>query len=363
MSETDTQSDPSLAPASGAGAETQSRDRTALVTGGYGFMGQKLCRRLADAGWSVRATDLESAADGTLEDAEAIEFVPGDLTDPETLDAVVADVDDVFHTASLFSYASHIPWERFVEINVEGTRNLCEALASESLDRFVHWSSVGVYGPPDHDKLPITEDHPKRPESNYDRSKYQQEQVIQEYVTDQNLPALILRPAPVYGPGNTYGIAQLWFAIAKGYLQVFPAYCDYKLPLVHADDVIAASVYLADHGEVGTAYNVIDDQEYELRDVVQFVAELVDSHIYMLPAGNRFYRSLNALRRIVPWIERRYRANDEEPPFERDALFYLKGNFHISNERLRTTGYEPAYPDYKAGLIETIEWYREEGLI
>lgn len=348
----------------GASSTVADRERTALVTGAYGFMGQKLCRRLLRAGWSVRATDLDAAADGSLEsNYEHLEFVPADLTDPETLATPVQDVDDVFHTASLFSYASHIPWERFEEINVEGTRNLCEALASEPIDRFIHWSTAAVYGPPDHDRLPVSEDHPKNPESKYDRSKWLQEQVVHEHHEEDDLPAVILRPSPVYGPGNTYGVAQLWFAIAKGYLQLFPAYCDYQIPLVHATDVIETSVHLAEHGEEGTAYNVVDDQEYQMREVVSFVADYVDSHIYSLPLGNRTYRSLDALRRIVPWLERRYREQDKEPPLERDALFYLRGNYWISNERLRDTGYQFVYPSYRLGLAETLEWYREEGML
>ena len=352
------------APRTAATAQTAlaERDRTALVTGAYGFMGKKLARRLAAAGWDVRATDLAEAADGSFDD-ETIEFVPADLTEPETLAPAVEGVDDVFHTASLFSYASHIPWKRFEAINVEGTRNLCEALTGTSIERFVHWSTAGVYGPPDHDRLPMAEDHPKNPESNYDRSKWLQEQVVHEYHDEHDLPAVILRPAPVYGPGNTYGIAQLWLGIARGYLQLFPAYCEYRIPLVHADDVLGASLHLAEHGELGQAYNIVDDQEYRLRDVVQFVAAQVDSHVYMLPLGHRTYEALDALRRFVPAIERRYRERDEDPPLERDALFYLKGNYWLSNDRLRETGYTFAYPDYRIGVTETLEWYRQEGML
>lgn len=333
-----------------------------LVTGGCGFMGRRLCRRLRSADVEVRATDLADSHDGTFE-GTGVEFTPADLTDAAQLDGLLADVDTVFHTAALFSYASNQPWDRFYAVNVEGTRNLCAAARDADLDRLVHWSTAGVYGAPESDRLPVTEDHPKDPESNYDRSKWLQEQVVNEYHDEYGLPSVALRPVPVYGPGNTYGAAQVWFAIAKGYLQLFPAFCDYRMPLVHLRDVTRAALYLATHGESGEAYNVVDDQSYLMRDVLHYVAHLTDAHIYELPLGNRTYHAINALRPLVPVIERRYRAVGEQPPFERDALFYLKGNYWIDNRKLRATGFEFEYPHYERGLAETIDWYRREGML
>jgi dihydroflavonol-4-reductase len=333
-----------------------------LVTGACGFMGSRICERLRSTDLAVRGTDLTAVHDGEYEES-SVEFVPADLTEPSTLDGLLDDVDTVFHTAALFSYASDAPWERFEAVNVDGTRNLCKAARHADLDTFVHWSTAGVYGAPEPDQLPVTEDHPKNPESNYDRSKWHQEQVVTDHHDDYGLPAVAIRPVPVYGPGNTYGAAQVWFGIANGYLQAFPALCDYRMPLVHLEDVTRAAIHLAAHGDGGTAYNLVDDQDYRMKDVLNYVAALVDSHIYGLPLGNRTYHLLNRLRPLIPYIERRYRAAGEQPPVERDALFYLKGNYHISNQRLRATGFEPRYPSYERGLAETIQWYREEDLV
>ncbi|MFB6180163.1 MAG: NAD-dependent epimerase/dehydratase family protein [Halorientalis sp.] len=333
-----------------------------LVTGASGFMGGRLCDRLAATDIEVRATDLSSAYEGEYSET-TVEFVSADLTDEGALDGLLADVDTVLHTASLFSYASNAPWEQFERVNVGGTRHLCEAARHADIDAFVHWSTAGVYGAPESDQLPVTEDHPKNPESNYDRSKWLQEQVVTEYHDEYGLPAVALRPVPVYGPGNTYGAAQVWFAIANGHLQLFPAWCDYRMPLVHLTDVTRAAVHLAAHGEAGEAYNLVDDQQYRMKEVLEYVAVLTDSHIYGLPLGNRTYHAINALRPLIPFVERRYRAVGEQPPVERDALFYLKGNYWIDNTKLRATGFEPSYPHYRRGLAETIEWYDQEGLL
>lgn len=333
-----------------------------LVTGGCGFMGKRLCNRLRSTDVEIRATDLEAAYDGEYDDTD-VEFVPADLAAPETLQGLMTDVDTVFHTASLFSYASNEPWEKFEAVNVEGTRQICEAARDADITRLIHWSTAGVYGTPQPDRLPVREPHPKEPESNYDRSKWLQEQIVTEYYEDYGVPAVALRPVPVYGPRNTYGAAQVWFAIAKGYLQVFPALCDYRMPLIHLEDVTRAALYLAAHGEPGEPYNLVDDQEYEMREVLDYVAALTDSHIYGLPLGNRTYRAVNSLRRFIPWIEARYRAAGQQPPVERDALFYLKGNYYVDNAKLRATGFEFEYPHYRRGLAETIEWYEQEGML
>jgi nucleoside-diphosphate-sugar epimerase len=341
---------------------TESLGGRVLVTGACGFMGNRLCRLLQSADVEVRGTDLEAAYDGAYDETD-VEFQPADLTDSDAVEGLLDDVDVVFHTASLFSYASHRPWEQFETVNVDGTRHLCAAARHADLDSFVHWSTAGVYGTPLKDRLPVEEPHPKNPESNYDRSKWLQEQVVDEYHQEYGLPAVALRPVPVYGPGNTYGAAQVWFGIAKGYLQAFPALCDYRMPLVHLWDVTRAALHLGAHGDPGEAYNVVDNQNYRMLDVLEYVAELTDSHIYRLPLGDRAYEALNSLRPLVPWLEERYREAGEQPPIERDALFYLKGNYWIDNAKLRATGFELAYPSYERGLAETIRWYRQEGLV
>lgn len=334
--------------------------RKALVTGGCGFMGPPLCERLVDEGYEVRATDLEEEYDGGYGDE--VEFVPSDLTDPESLDEAVEGIDVVFHTAAVFSYSSLIDWESFEEVNVDGTENLCEAAVDEGVGSVVVWSTAGVYGDPVEERLPITEDHPKRPESKYDRSKWIQEQKAMEY-RKEGLTVKALRPSPVYGPGNTYGIAQLWFGIARGLLRVYPSRSDYKLPLVHVDDVVCAGVHVDQEGDDGEAYNVVDDQGYEMRDVIRYAAELAGRRIYPAPVGNRTLRSLKYLSAAVPFVERLYDVFDEQPPVEKDALFYLNGNFWLDNSKLKETGFELTYPSYEDGLPETFDWYEENGYL
>lgn len=337
-------------------------EQRALVTGAAGFMGARMCEHLVEEGYDVVGTDLPEADRSAIEDLD-MEFEPADLTDPETIEDAVEDVELVFHTAAIFSYSSLLDWETFQEINVEGTRHLCDALLDEDVEAMIHWSTSGVYGPPQTELLPVTEDHPKNPISNYDKSKWEQEQVAMRYEEDYGLPSKAIRPVPVYGPGNTYGAADMFVAIARGYLKVYPTFADHKFPLVHLEDVTRAADHLVDHGESGEAYNLVDEQNYSMNRVIKYVAGLTGQRIYGLPVGDSAYRFIDGVKDFVTALEVAYDKLGREPPFERDALFYAKGNYWISNEKISETGFSFDYPSYEDGVRETIEWLQAEGHI
>lgn len=336
-------------------------DRHALVTGACGFIGQRLCRRLLDEGYAVRATDLSSADSDGLPDEAA--FVSADLTEPATLDDAVADVDVVFHTAALFSYSSLLDWAQFEAVNVDGTRNLCDAASDAGVDRIVNWSTCGVYGDTDSDKLPVDEDHPTSPGSHYDRSKLQQEEVAHAHGEEAELDVVSMRCASVYGPGNTYGAAQMLLGIASGLVPAYPRYCDDRAGLVHVEDVVRAAVHLADEGEPDTVYNVADRCDYTMNRVIRDVAAATDNRVVGLPVGCGALERLIALRPLIARLEPLFDAVGREPPLEADALNYLRGNYWIDTSRIRATGWEPSYPRLRDGLDETLDWYEAQGML
>lgn len=347
---------------SGDAGEPGGGRETALVTGACGFVGERLIEMLDDEGYEVVASDLAEMYEGGFDDGD-VEFRAADLTDEEQVREAVDGVDVVFHTAALFSYSSLIPMEEFERINVEGTRVLCEAMVDADVDRLVLWSTSGVYAPPEPDELPIREDHRRGGGGKYDRSKQMQEGVAVEFHQEHGLGLVMLRPAPIYGPGSRYGIARLWKAIADGVMRVYPTEEGFKLPLVHVEDVCGAAVHLAEHGEDGEAYNVVDDQEYDIADVIRFVADEVDTLVFPLPVGSSTVSHLVRLRPLVAGGERVLDAVGVDAPFEADDVHYLGGNYHLDNAKLLETGYELRYPSYRDGLGETLEKHREEGYL
>ena len=184
-------------------------NKTALVTGACGFVGSHLVEVLLQEGFTVRATDLESAYNYSGPERGrfpsvikklGVEFVPCDLTKKETLPKVVKDISYVFHPAAVFDYSAS--YELLERVNVLGTKNLCEALLEEGkVQRMVNWSTTGVYTLPKNGQ-PLSEEAPKKPTVLYCKSKLAQEEAVQEFYEKQRFSYTTIRPAPIYGPRN-----------------------------------------------------------------------------------------------------------------------------------------------------------------
>jgi nucleoside-diphosphate-sugar epimerase len=356
-----------------------------LVTGACGAVGSALVELLTQKGYRVRATDLEQPVGATVRNKERIlqlgvEFVPADLTRPETLPPVVRDVDVVFHTASIFNY--YAPLELMQRVNVEGTRNLCEALLREGRTPkvFMHWSTLEIFGISMFQiEGELTEEHQPRPCEGipYEKTKYEQEQTVWEYHR-RGLPAIVLRPASLYGPGTMMDTL-LFFLVTRGIIPALPRQLGFRWPLVHVKDVIHSSVHLAEKGEVGKAYHIVDDQQYDLADVISSIAAATDEKIYTLPPISMSSRLMRLGRIFLPLAKRagvrtirKIKRKGRKPFVEEGVLAAMldelgrtkfSKNFRASNRRLKETGYHLLYPHYRLSVHETAEWYRQRGYI
>lgn len=337
-----------------------------LVTGACGFSGSHMVNLLLEKGYKVRATDLEKTERGIHTDIihkEGVEFIPSDLTKKETLKEVVKDVQYVFHPAAIFSYSTK--WELLYKVNVEGTRNLCEVLVEEGkVEKFINFSTVGVYGLPKPEYLPIKEDYTPNPFNLYEKSKYMQDKVCLEFYQKHKLPVIILRPCPIYGPGNIYGVAQLWSNFAKFPIFIMPRNYSYGMPLVHVRDVCGAALFLAENEKrLGSVYNVVDDSNLSMHDFFKLFSEIVGKKFISAPpipmgivpaVGKVLVFTFKVLSKIIPLPIFMYFA---------ETAYYSTGDFRFSNEKLKALGYKFVYPTLKDGIEETIAWYREKGLM
>jgi len=180
---------------------TTSSVNTILITGATGFIGSHLAMHLSKSHDKVRllVRNPNKLGDKLKNNCE---IVTGDLGDMNSLRKAVRNTTIIFHCAA--NVKTWDSWDNYYKDNVIGVRNLLEAIESEKpqITRFVHLSSVDVYGFPDN---PCDESCKIQEERfGYGKSKIQGEKLLKEYAEKNNLPYTILRPCNVIGPGSQF---------------------------------------------------------------------------------------------------------------------------------------------------------------
>src|SRR5215211_8542535 len=188
-----------------------------LVTGGTGFTGTALVRRLLIAGHSLLALDYKEGLACDALRSEGAEVVIGSVTDRTVVERSMKGVEFVFHLAAAFRKLN-VPNSFYDEVNVEGTRVVLHAARREGVRKFVYCSTCGVHGNVDHP--PANEDAPIRPADYYQRTKYEAEPLVLE-MTSNKMETVILRPAAIYGPGDPERFFMIFKRVASGTFPMF----------------------------------------------------------------------------------------------------------------------------------------------
>jgi len=175
-----------------------------LVTGADGFIGSHLVERLVQQGTSVRALVQYNSFNfwGWLEELpslDGVEVVSGDIRDPHFCHGLLAGIDVVFHLAALIPIPySYVAPDSYVDTNVKGTLNLCQAARANRIEKFVHTSTSEVYGTAQY--VPIDEKHPLVPQSPYSATKIAADSMALSFFYSFDLPLVVARPFNTYGP-------------------------------------------------------------------------------------------------------------------------------------------------------------------
>jgi len=321
-----------------------------LVTGASGFTGSHLARILVAAGHEVRALVRPSSSLELLEGV-AVEILPGDLTQPESLRRAVSGVERIFHLAAVYREAK-LSDRVYREVNVEGTRRLAEAALAEGGVRFIHCSTCGVHG--EVESPPADETAPYRPGDIYQESKVEAERLLFAFQRDRGLPLVILRPVGIYGPGD------------RRFLKLFRGVARRRFPMIgsgavlyhltHVEDVARGILSAAEApAALGEAFILAGSRYTTVKELVQLVAAKagVAPPWIRLPAGPLYVAA--ALCELL------CRPLGIEPPLHRRRLdFYLKNRAFKTEKARRVLGWEPRV-DLEQGIAETLAWYRLKG--
>jgi NAD dependent epimerase/dehydratase len=179
-------------------------EKRVLVTGADGFIGSHLVERLVQQGASVRALVQYNSFNfwGWLEELpslEGVQAVSGDIRDPHFCHGLLADIDVVFHLAALIPIPySYVAPDSYLDTNVKGTLNLCQAARANRIEKFVHTSTSEVYGTAQY--VPIDEKHPLVPQSPYSATKIAADSLALSFFYSFDLPLVVARPFNTYGP-------------------------------------------------------------------------------------------------------------------------------------------------------------------
>ena len=180
------------------------KNKKVLITGADGFIGSHLCELIMAQGATVRALAQYNSFNswGWLEDIkdlESIEVVNGDVRDGAFCRAITKNIDVIFNLAALIAIPySYIAPSSYIDTNVKGALNICQAGLDHGVTCVVQVSTSEVYGTAQN--VPINEEHPLQPHSPYSASKIGADAIAMSFYHAFSLPVVLARPFNTYGP-------------------------------------------------------------------------------------------------------------------------------------------------------------------
>lgn len=325
----------------------------AIITGGTGFLGSRLAERLHRLGWDVTAAGRNEQAGQALS-GQGIRFIRLDLRDREGVHRAVAGQDVIFHCAALSSAWGN--YRDFYESNVLATEHLLHSARVHSVQRFVHVSTPSVYFNYK-DQFDVAEDYvlPSRFASDYAATKYVAECRVRDAFA-AGLPALIIRPRAIFGPGDPALFPRLMRANDRFGIPLVDG-GNARIDLTYVDNVIDALLGCAHAPEslLGEVFNISNGEPVQFVDAV---SRLFDQ-LGMVPRFRHIsYRTAN---RLASGLESAYRLLRlrGEPPFTRYTIGVVSRSQTLDiGKARRMIGYEPQV-SVDEGLARFAKWWLE----
>ena len=249
-----------------------------LITGADGFIGSHLAEILVKEGSQVKALSQYNSFNrwGWLEDLDCldeIEVFTGDVRDPYFCNKITKDVDIIFHLAALiaipYSYAAPAS---YVDTNIYGTLNICQAALGNGCLRVIHTSTSEVYGSAKY--VPIDEKHTLQPQSPYSATKIGADAIALSYYHAYKLPLTIARPFNTYGPRQSARaiIPTIITQIASGRKEIKLGNLSTKRDLNYVLDTCGGFIALAKcEDTIGETVNIGSGHEISMADIVMLV--------------------------------------------------------------------------------------------
>jgi NAD dependent epimerase/dehydratase len=305
-----------------------------LVTGADGFIGSHLVEMLVTKGYQVKALSQYNSFNnwGCLEYInckDQIEVLTGDIRDPHYCKHITKDVDIIFHLAALIAIPySYVAPDSYVDTNIKGTLNICQAAKENGNIRVIHTSTSEVYGTAQY--VPIDEKHPLQPQSPYSATKIAADAMAMSFYNAFELPVTIARPFNTYGPRQSARavIPTIITQIANGAKEIKLGDLAPTRDFNYVEDTCRGFITIAkENNTIGETINIGSSFEISIANTLKIIKELMRSDVEFITDQQR----------IRP---------------EKSEVFRL----WCDNTKIeKLTGFKPQF-DIREGLQKTIEW-------
>ena len=253
-------------------------NKKVLVTGGAGFIGSNLVKKLLSENNDVIVIDdLSSGFKSNIIENKGIRFINGDIRNRKVIDDAINGVEVVFHLAASVGNKRSIDFPIIdSEINILGTLNILEASVKEGVRKIVTSSSAGIFG--ELKTIPIKENHQIEPDSPYGCSKLCQEKLCLSYSKLYDIEAICLRYFNVYGPNqrfDAYGNVIPIFVYKMLHNEPITIFGDglQTRDFIHVDDVVQANINSASSYGVSEAFNIASGTRITINDLVKLITK------------------------------------------------------------------------------------------
>lgn len=309
-----------------------------LVTGADGFIGSHLTEALLAEGYKVRALSHYNSFNdwGWLEGITHpdLEIVTGDVRDPNFCRHITDGCSTVYHLAALIAIPySYVAPDSYVDTNIKGTLNMCQAARDCGVKRLVVTSTSEVYGTARY--VPIDEKHPRQPQSPYSATKIGADAIAMSFYNAFELPVVIARPFNTYGPRQSARaiIPTIITQIANGAREIKVGDLTPTRDFNFVKDTAAGFIALGRaEGIEGKEINIATGTEVSMRQTLETIADIMGEKVdYVVDPA-------------------RLRPSGSE-------VFRLCGDNSLITS---LTDWRPRY-DLEAGLRETVEWFTKSG--
>ncbi len=309
-------------------------NKNILITGADGFIGSHLTELMLERGCRVRALSQYNSFNnwGWLEQVHHpnLEVVCGDVRDNNFCREIAKGCDTVFHLAALIAIPySYIAPDSYVDTNIKGTLNICQASLDAGVSRLLVTSTSEVYGTAKY--VPIDEEHPRQPQSPYSATKIGADAIAKSFYNAFGLPVAIVRPFNTYGPRQSARaiIPTIISQIANGAREIKVGDLTPTRDFNYVRDTVRgfAAIAAAD-GVEGEEINIATNTEVSMAETLQTIADIMAAD--------------------VKWVTDPQRLRPAK-----SEVFRLHG---ANGKIRRLTGWQPEY-SLRSGLEKTVEWF------